>query len=158
MIIRPASRTDAPKIAEIWNEMITGTLFTFTTALKEASSIAGLIAQGQSFFVAEVEGEVVGFSTFSQFRNGPGYANSMEHSIVIREGFSGQKIGAHLMEAVEKKALSDGHRTMIAGISSVNSRAQAFHQKQGYVYAGTLKDVGYKDDRWLDLILMQKML
>ena len=158
MIIRPASLTDASKIAEIWNEMITGTLYTFTTALKDTSSIAGLIAQDQPFFVAEVAGDISGFSTYSQFRSGPGYANSMEHSIVVREGFVRQKIGAHLLDAAEKSALLKGHRCMIAGISSVNARARAFHHKQGYAYAGTLKEVGHKDGQWLDLILMQKML
>jgi len=156
--IRPAVEADAERIADLWNEMIRDTLWTFTTAEKTTAQIVTLMEGVGDVFVAETDNQIVGFATYSQFRTGPGYANSMEHSIVVSEHHTGQKLGDRLLLAVEKDAREKGFRTMIGGISSANPRGEAFHARLGYTHMGTLKEVGFKNGQWLDLILMQKML
>ncbi len=156
--IRRAKEVDAEWIADLWNVMIRETLWTFTSQLKTEAQIIQLMNGVGEVFVAQIEAQIVGFATYSQFRNGPGYANSMEHSIVVSEAHTGQSIGRHLLNAVEDDARAKGYHTMIGGISSANPRGEAFHSRQGYTHIGTLKEVGFKNDQWLDLILMQKLL
>ncbi len=158
MHIRTAKEDDLPEIAAIWNDMIQKTLWTFTTSLKDANSIRQIQDGPGEVFVADGNGELAGFACYSQFRNGPGYANSMEHSIVLRRDYRGQNIGRQLLEAVETDAQRKGFHVMVAGVSSANSGGRAFHEAVGYTYVGTVREVGRKCDQWLDLILLQKIL
>jgi len=156
--IRRATPKDASKVAELWNIMIRDTLSTFTTVLKDVEAIEHLISSNEAFFVAEISETVVGFATYSQYRTGPGYAFSMEHSIVVDDAHQGQTIGKQLIKTIEENARANGVRTMIGGFSSTNPKGQAFHAALGYKKAGHLKEVGYKNGQWLDLIFMQKRL
>lgn len=162
MNYRSAVASDAPHVVALWNRMIRETLWTFTTAEKSVEGIAAQIAaaaQGPSgFFVAEVEGVLAGFVTYAQFRNGPGYARSMEHSIIVDDSLGLRGVGRALMAVAEEDARAKGHGTMVAGVSSANPRGRAFHEAIGYSYVGTMKRVGYKWDQWLDLHLLQKLL
>lgn len=158
MKIRQGAPGDFPRVAEIWNGMITTSLATFTTALKTPENIAAYASGEGAVFVAEVEGQIAGFSCYSQFRNGPGYAHSMEHSIVIDPAFQAKGIGAQLLSAVEKDARDKGYHVMVAGVSSANPAGRSFHEKMGYSYIGTMKEVGRKNEQWLDLHLLQKLL
>jgi len=138
--------------------MIRDTLWTFTTDLKDEEIINGVMAGPGDIFVAETSDGLAGFAAYSQFRNGPGYARSMEHSIVIADAYQGQKLGAGLLSEIEGDARTKSYKTMIGGISSANPRGIAFHAAMGYTTIGTLAQVGYKNGQWLDLTLMQKIL
>jgi phosphinothricin acetyltransferase len=158
MKIRPAGAADAAAIADLWNGMISGTLHTFTDVEKTPQEVAALInARPAAFWLAEAEA-LAGFVTFGPFRSGPGYAATVEHSIVLAPSARGQGLGRRLMLAAEKAAQDQGVHVMIAGISSANAGAVAFHNALGFVQAGLLREVGRKRGQWLDLILMQKSL
>ncbi|MBM1310867.1 N-acetyltransferase [Sulfitobacter mediterraneus] len=158
MIVRPASAEDAAGIATLWNRMIRDTVFTFTTLEKSATEVAALINERPSaFWVAEAEG-LAGFVTYGAFRSGPGYAHTVEHTVIVADGFGGQGVGARLMQQTEKAARDQGVHVMVAGISAANGAAVAFHRKVGFVQTGRLPEVGRKHGEWLDLILMQKTL
>ncbi len=158
MRIRPATTQDAASIAELWNTIIRDTFYTFTSQEKQPANIAQSIRDDICFLVAEDTGKIAGFATYSQFRNGPGYAHSVEHSIVVDEAHAGKHVGRQLMQQLEQHARDTGHHTMIGGISSANPRGQTFHEALGYTHMGTLREVGHKRGQWLDLHLMQKML
>ncbi|WP_050602893.1 GNAT family N-acetyltransferase [Ruegeria sp. 6PALISEP08] len=159
MKVRPAQPADAPAIAEITNQIIRETLVTFTTDTRSAESIAQDIhARGPGFLVAEVDDHVVGFATFGPFRSGPGYAHSCEHSIQLARDARGKGAGRALMAALEQAARAKGIHVLVAGISSANSAAVAFHAALGFEQVGHLPQVGYKWGQWLDLVLMQKIL
>ncbi|MBM1634077.1 N-acetyltransferase [Sulfitobacter mediterraneus] len=158
MIVRPASAADAQGIAALWNGMIRDTVFTFTTVEKTPAEVAGLIdARPSAFWVAEA-GALAGFVTFGAFRAGPGYAHTVEHTVIVADGFGGQGIGARLMAQAEKAARDQGVHVMVAGISGANEAAVAFHRKMGFAQTGHMPEVGRKHGVWLDLILMQKSL
>jgi ribonuclease T2 len=91
-VIRPARRDDAGGIAAIWNHVIRDTTQTFATAEKDPEALAVQIID-QPCFVAEAAGVVVGFVIYGQFRSGPGYAHTMEHSIHVAEGARGAGLG-----------------------------------------------------------------
>ncbi len=156
-MIRPARASDAEAIAAIWNPVIRYSTITFTTMEKSADRIAQLIAI-HPVFVAEADGSVAGFATYAPFRSGPGYVHTMEHSIHVAADARGTGIGRRLMEALEAHARTEGVHSLVAGISGENTSGIAFHAALGFVHAGRLPEVGRKFDRWLDLVLMQKVL
>jgi phosphinothricin acetyltransferase len=160
--IRPATTQDASAILKIWAPVIRDTTITFTSADKTRDDIEVWIedrqARGREIFVAEADGAVAGFATYDQFRGGNGYAHAMEHSIMLGPQARGQGIGRALMRAVEDHARAAGAHTMVAGISGENAAGIGFHAALGYEHCGTLPQSGRKFGRWLDLVLMQKIL
>ncbi|MCU4653129.1 GNAT family N-acetyltransferase [Roseibacterium sp. SDUM158016] len=159
-MIRPAVPGDAPAIAGIWNRIISETVITFTTAEKDPGALAAGIAEGAPCHVADMgsDGGVVGFVTAFQFRGGPGYAHTFEHSIHVARGAEGRGIGRALMQAVERDLRGRGVHSLFAGVSGENAGGIAFHAALGYREAARLREVGWKFGRWHDLVLMQKML
>ena len=158
MIIRAAGTQDAAEIAAIWNDMIRDTLFTFTTEQKTDAGIVAMIADRPgAVWVAQTD-RIVGFVTYAQFRTGPGYLSSVEHSIVLGDGARGQGVGRALMDQACLSAAQQGRHIMVAGISSANIGGVAFHAAMGFQQVGRMPEIARKDGQWLDLILMQKML
>ncbi|WP_208354209.1 GNAT family N-acetyltransferase [Pseudaestuariivita rosea] len=161
-MIRSAERNDAPAIAAIWNDIIRHTAMTFTTEEKTARAISADIylkrEKGHGFFVFLEKGDVLGFVTYAPFRNGPGYRHTMEHTIHLTDQARGRGIGRALMATAEGHARATGMHSMIAGISGENAGGVGFHAALGYREIARLPEVGYKYKRWMDLILMQKIL
>lgn len=158
-MIRAAADGDTPEIATLWNWMIRETLATFTTEEKTDHDIRQMIkARAGLFFVAEKAGSLVGFATCGPFRAGPGYAFTVEHSVIVSPTAHGTGCGRALMTSLETKARDHGVHVMVAAISSANPTAIAFHKAIGYDEAGRLAEVGRKAGEWLDLVLMQKIL
>lgn len=157
-MIRRARPEDANAIAAIWNQIIRETTHTFTTQEKDPDALAAQILAGVPWWVAEVNNAVQGHATYGQFRGGPGYARSMEHSIHLSNSAKGRGVGRALMTALETHARSEGVHVMVAGISGENTAGQAFHARLGYQDCGRIAQAGFKWGRWLDLVLMQKIL
>lgn len=158
-MIRSAEPADARAIAALWNAMIRDTLSTFTTVEKTVAELESLITERQgAVFVADIDGTCGGFVTFGPFRGGPGYAATAEHTVIVAADGQGHGVGRDLMLAAEAAARALGMHVMVAGISHTNTAAQAFHTKLGYREVARMPEVGRKADRWLDLVLMQKIL
>lgn len=159
-MIRPARPSDAAAICAIWNPIIRDTLVTFNPVEKTVSDIEAICAaKGDAFLVAEDEsGAIMGFASYSQFRGGEGYRHTCEHTIILAPHARGRGVGRQLMSALCDHARHAGYRSMWAGVSAENPDAVAFHRRIGFAEVATLPQVGFKFDRWIDLILMQKML
>ncbi|MDG2340013.1 MAG: GNAT family N-acetyltransferase [Paracoccaceae bacterium] len=159
MNIRRATRADAAAVAAIMLPVIRDTAITFTTTEKTEEGVrADIVARGDSFQVAELDGEVVGFATLFPFRAGPGYAHTKEHSIVLAPKAHGQGLGRALMIRLEEVAHESGIHSLFAGVSGENQDGVAFHRAIGFRIVATLPEVGFKFGRWMDLVLMQKIL
>ncbi len=159
MIVRRARASDAASIAEITNAIIRDTLVTFTTDERSVDAIATDIEiRDPAYLVAERDGQVQGFATYAPFRNGPGYAHCREHTIQLAPEARGQGAGRALMSALEGVARAEGVHVLVAGISSANPGAVAFHAALGYTQVGVMPEVGFKWGKRLDLVLMQKIL
>jgi phosphinothricin acetyltransferase len=157
-MIRPARPGDAAAIAAIWNRVIRDTAFTFTSAEKSVDTLAEAIAAGAPWHVTEAAGAVRVFLTASQFRGGPGYAHTFEHSVHVAPAAQGAGHGRALMRAIEADLAARGAHSLLAGVAGENPGAMAFHAALGYRVVATLPEVGWKFGRWHDLVLMQKML
>ncbi|MCL6283165.1 N-acetyltransferase family protein [Ruegeria sp. 2012CJ41-6] len=159
MIIRQAVEKDAPAVAALINEMVRGSLITFTVDERDCAQMTEQIRQsGPRFLVAEKAGAVLGYASYKPFRDGPGYRHSMEHSILLAPAAHGCGTGRALMTRLEAIAVGEGVHVLIAGISSANPDAVGFHKALGFDAVGRMPQVGRKWDQWLDLVLMQKIL
>lgn len=162
MTIRAATDSDADAICAIWNPVIRDSEITFNAIQKTPADIVAMVADkaamGHAMLVAEGPNGLDGFATYSQFRNGIGYARTMEHTVVLAPVARGRGVGRVLMAAIEDHARAGGAHSIFAGISSGNPAGVAFHERLGYIHAATLRQVGWKFGRWFDLHLMQKML
>lgn len=112
-------------------------------------------AAGLPVLVAEVDGAVAGYASYSAFRPHQGYRHTVEHSVYVVERFRGRGVATVLMDALVARARADGHHVMMAGICSSNTGSIALHERLGFVTVGVLPEVGRKFDRWLDLTLMR---
>lgn len=157
-MIRRARPGDAAAVAAIWNRIIRDTSATFTTAEKDAQALARTITAGAPFHVAEEAGAVIGFVTASQFRAGPGYAHTFEHSVHVAPAAQGCGHGRALMQTVEADLAARGVHSLFAGVAGENVDGAAFHAALGYREVARLPEAGWKFGRWHDLVLMQKML
>lgn len=156
--VRDAGAADAGQVAGIWNHYIEGTAVTFNAAIKSVDEVAAEIAARPAFVVAAEDGEILGFATYGQFRGGVGYRYSVENTVLLAPGRSGQGLGRALIEGLCTRARAQGHHSMIAGVSGENPAGVAFHARCGFVTVATIPEVGYKFGRWMDLVLMQRML
>ena len=162
MQIRPATPEDLPEILEFWNPLIRETTVTFSSEEKTLEGLGRMITTrrdaGREFLVADDAGQVLGLVTYDQFRGGNGYRHAMEHTIILSEAARGRGVGRALMAAIEAHARRGGAHTMVAGVSAENEAGVSFHLALGYETVGRLPQSGRKFGRWLDLVLLQKIL
>ncbi|NQX25303.1 GNAT family N-acetyltransferase [Curtobacterium sp. VKM Ac-2852] len=115
-------------------------------------------ADGYPVIVAEVDGQVAGYATYSQWRPHQGYRLTVEHSVYVVESFRGRGIATALMAELVARATAEGRHVMMAGICSTNTGSIALHERLGFTTVAVVPEVGRKFDRWLDLTLMQLSL
>lgn len=161
--LRCAKRDDAAAIKAIMAPVISETTTSFASKERSVEDWANTIEakhlSGRAFYVAEFEGEVIGYATYDQFRpENDGYRHTMEHAVYLNEKAQGQGLGRILMLMVEEHAREAGHHSMIGVIDAENASSIAFHLALGYEMAGRLPKVGLKFDRWLDALFMQKFI
>lgn len=162
MEIHQATQSDIPVILDVWNPIIRDREITFNSVEKTVDMMAGELAEkstkGLPFLLAIEGGTLLGFATFGQFRASNGYRKTAEHTIILARDARGRGVGRTLLEEIENHASKRGFHSMIAGICSTNESAVSFHTACGYQRVGHLCEVGFKFDKWYDLVLMQKML
>lgn len=160
--IRPATADDAAQIAALLLPVVRDTTITFLSTPKTAPDIvADLDAKakaGHAMFVAVAGDQVMGMAGYGQFRGGNGYAHAYEHSIVLAPEARGHGVGRMLMDRLQEHAQASGGHTLWAGVSGENPAGVAFHARLGFEQIAVLPEVGRKFDRWLDLVLMRKIL
>jgi L-amino acid N-acyltransferase len=160
--VRDAVRGDVGAITDIYNEAVRHT--TASWDLEPVSLQSRLdwydtkIAGNWPVLVAEEAGAVVGWASFSQFRDKPGYRHSVEHSLYVRQDHQGRGVGSRLLTALVVEARRRGLHTMVGGVSGDNPGSIAFHEKHGFAVVARFPQVGRKFDRWLDLVFLQLLL
>ena len=103
-------------------------------------------------------GDLMGFASFGTFRAWPAYKYTVEHSIYVASTYRGQGIGRLLLTSLIETAQSLDYHTLIGGIDASNIASITLHEKLGFTHCGTLKQVGFKFGRWLDLAFYQRVL
>ena len=115
--------------------------------------------EGLPYLVAEAAGRVVGFAYAGRYRPRSAYRFTVEDSVYVAPGATGQGIGGRLLAEVISRAEALGLRQMIAVIGdSANLGSIRLHERLGFRQAGLFLAVGWKRERWLDSVLMQRPL
>lgn len=161
MIIRSAALEDVPSILKIYNEAILNTVATFDTVPRTLEQQEFWFKQhGDRYpvLVAELGGAVVGWASLNAYSDRLAYERTSELSLYIHHDFRGQGIGKKLMEQVLEAGKDAGLHTVLSRIVEGNDSSIYLHRIFGFDYIGVMREVGFKFDRLLDVILMQKML
>lgn len=162
MQIREAVEADFGEITAIYNEVIANSTAIYndhpTTCDERLVWWKTRKEQGYPFLVATADGCVAGFATFGDFRAWPGYRFSVEGTIHIHSSQRGRGIGTELLKALIMQARALGKHTMIAGVDSENIASLRFLERFGFERVAHFQEVGYKFNRFLDLIFLQYWL
>jgi len=108
--------------------------------------------------VFDSEDSLLGFTSYGSFRNWPAYKYSVEHSVYIRIDRRGKGLGKLLLREIIKSAEKQDYHVLIGGIDASNTTSISLHEKEGFVFCGTIKQAGYKFGKWLDLAFYQLIL
>ena len=160
MQVRPARGTDLDAIGRILNTEIAGGTASWKTERLDRPALQAWFDNRIGTWAACVaeKQEPVGFSALGCFRPGAGYFTTVEHSVYVEAAHQGKGLASALLGTAVEWARAAGYHRMIGGVSADQTASLAFHRKMGFVQAGHLPEVGRKNGRWLDLILMVRAL
>jgi phosphinothricin acetyltransferase len=162
-VIRASQDTDLAQIAAIYSHHVrngTGTFEIDPPSVQDMTARrAEVLGRGLPWLVAEQDGAVVGFAYCNWFKPRPAYRFSAEDSVYIAPGAEHRGIGRALMVRLCDESERAGVRKLIAVIGdSGNLGSIGLHRSLGFEQVGILDGVGWKFDRWLDVVLMQRVL
>jgi len=162
-VVRDAAADDLAAITAIYGEgVLTGT-GTFETdppdAAEMARRVAAVAALGLPWLVAEIDDVLVGYAYAGPFRTRAAYRYTVEDSIYVLASAQGRGVGKALLTVLIARCEALGVRQILAVIGdSANTGSVALHAACGFQPAGAVSDVGWKFDRWLDVVFMQRSL
>lgn len=161
--IRPSTDADVPAIASIYAHHVLNGTGTFETVPPTESEMrerrADVLGKGLPYLVAEDGGQVAGYAYCQWFKPRPAYRFSAEDSIYLHPDARGKGLGRLLLAELARQAEALGVRKLIAVIGdSGNAGSIGVHRAVGFTPAGVIKSCGWKFDRWLDIVLMEKAL
>ncbi len=160
--IRPYQIDDAPGILEIINYNILNSTALYDyeprTLENQISILDEKLSKGFPIIVATENEMVVGFGYYSEFRFREAYKFTVEHSVYAHPNHLEKGIGKLILENLIHLAKVQKLHTMIGVIDAENKGSIEFHKKFGFEIAGTIKESGYKFNRWLHSVFMQKMI
>ncbi|QEW06042.1 GNAT family N-acetyltransferase [Nitrincola iocasae] len=150
-------------ILDIFNDAILHTTALYEYQPRDRQTIDRWFADKQQLNLPVIgaldeHGQLMGFASYGRFRPFPAFNTTVEHSIYLHPDYRGRGIGKVLLLALIERAQSQQYHCMIGAIDADNAASIALHQALGFQETGRLPQVGYKFDRWLDLVFYQKQL
>ena len=161
--IRPAEPRDVAAITRIYDHAVRHGTASFELEPPDEAEIkrrmGDLVGRGYPYLVAELDGAVAGYAYAAPYRTRPAYRWSVEDSIYIAPQMQRRGVGRALLDHLIGASEACGFRQMIAVIGdSAQTPSIALHEAAGFRLVGTLASVGFKHERWLDSVLMQRAL
>jgi L-amino acid N-acyltransferase YncA len=161
--IRPAAEADLPFITEIYRHAVlhgTATFELIPPDLAEMTRRFAVLSEGGfPYFVAVLEGQVIGYAYAGAYRPRPAYRFTVENSVYLQPDIHRRGIGRQLLQRLIAESEARGYRQMIAVIGdSANAGSIGVHTRCGFQMIGTHPNVGFKFGRWLDTVMMQRAL
>ena len=161
MLLRLARPEDAEATRLIYNTEVTGSTVTFDLvprSLEEQMAWIDERSGAMAVVVAELDGEIAGFSALSPYRSRPAYSTTVEDSVYVDERFRGRGVGRALLGEICQIAGTRGFHTVMARVVGGHTASIGLHESLGFSIVGTEREVGRKFGKWLDVVLLQKML
>jgi L-amino acid N-acyltransferase YncA len=163
MLLRNSTDADIPSIQSIyahWVSVGTGSFELEPPTIDDMTTRRlDVLSKNLPYIVAEQDGAVVGYAYANWFRPRPAYRFSVENSVYVHPDAHRGGIARLLMAELLTRCEQAGARQMIAVIGdSENVRSIGLHTAMGFTHMGTLRSTGWKFDRWLNTVLMQRAL
>ena len=165
--IRPATPADIPAITRIYAHAVQHGTASFELEPPDEAEMArrqqALLDGGFPYLVAMSDGaeadDVLGYAYAGPYRARPAYRFSVENSVYVAADAHRRGVGRALMDRLIAESVARGYRLMIAVIGdSAQTSSIELHRAAGFKLVGAFEGVGYKFDRWLDTVLMQRAL
>ena len=162
-IIRPATVADLPGILEIYNDAVLNTTATYDyeprTLEQRAAWFEERSREGYPILVAvDDAGRVVGWSALNPYHARIGYRFTAENSVYVAADMRGKGIGKLLLPPLIAGAQAKGLHAIIAAIDAENAASIRLHAAFGFEQVGHFKQTGFKFNRWLDVVYMERLL
>jgi L-amino acid N-acyltransferase YncA len=162
-LVRAASEADMAVVRDIYAHYVLYSLATFEETPPTLDEMLGRrrasVDLGLPYLVAEARGEILGFAYAAAYRARPAYRFTIEDSVYVAEGLSGQGIGSALLGELISRCEGGPWRQMLAVVGdSANLGSIALHRRFGFELVGILRSVGFKHDRWVDTPILQRAL
>lgn len=160
LTVRQATPQDLGAITDIYNEAILKTVATFDTnpkTLEEQKSWYENHGNKYPILVAEQDDIIVGWASLSRWSDRCAYSDTAEISLYVKEEYQGKGIGHKLIEKIVQEGQNVGLHTLIARITEGNKVSVHLAESVGFKHVGTMKEVGKKFGKLLDVNLMQKI-
>jgi L-amino acid N-acyltransferase len=159
--LRLATKADLPQINDIYNYYVSNSTCVWTTHLcteQEREQWFTSHDEATPVLVAAQNGKIVAWGTFSSFQTACTFHKTVENSIYVHHEFQRQGIGRQLLAELVYRAREAGFGSIVAAISADRAASLALHQAAGFQEVGRFQAVGYKFDRYLDLVYLQLRL
>jgi phosphinothricin acetyltransferase len=162
-LIRPSRDEDLPAITRIYGHHVlhgTGTFETTPPSVEDMTARrADVLGKQLPWLVVEDDGQVLGFAYGNWFKPRPAYRFSVEDSIYLAPEAAGKGLGRALLAELMAELERGGIRKVMAVIGdSANAGSIGVHTALGFEHVGVVKSCGWKFERWLDIVLMEKTL
>ena len=162
--LRDATPRDLPDIREIYNYYVVNSVVTFDEdqmTLKEWKAKFALLTKMKMPFIVAVSpnGDVLGYALVQQWKPKAAYRYTVENSIYIRPAATGKGLGKALLGELIARAKQAGLKEILAVIADKGAEGSVkLHESFGFKEIGRMGRVGYKFERWLGTVMLQKSL
>jgi phosphinothricin acetyltransferase len=163
IVVRDALGSDMEAVRAVYAHHVLNGRATLEEVPPSTGEMAGrreaVLALGLPFLVAERDGRIVGFSYASSYRPRAGYRFTVEDSIYVADGFARRGIGSALLGALIGRCEAGPWRQMLAVVGDGGNLASIqLHRRFGFEPVGSMRSVGYKLGRWVDVVILQRSL
>jgi len=162
VLIRPAAVADSTAILEIYNHEVRTSLVTFDlvprTEAEQRTWITDRSGAHAVLVAVDDDGTVAGFGALSPYRERPGYSTTVEDSIYVHRDHRGRGVGRLLLAELVDTATAHGFHALMAKIVAGHEASITLHAAAGFEVVGHEREVGRKFGKWLDVVLMERLL
>jgi phosphinothricin acetyltransferase len=162
-LLRDSTPADVAACAAIYREAVRNGTGTFELDEPDDAEMGrrrdAILAQGLPWLVAERGGRVLGYAYANQFRPRRAYRFCVEDSIYLDPAARGQGVGRLLLAELIGRCQRLGIRQMLAVIGDADNKGSiSVHKSCGFEHSGVFEAAGWKFERWLDVVMMQRRL
>jgi L-amino acid N-acyltransferase YncA len=162
LILRPYSPADIAAVTRIYGHYVRETVITFETEVPDEAEMATrfktIAGKGHPLLIGELDGEIIGYAYASTYRPREAYRFTCEDSIYLAPSAVGHGIGGKMLGRLIEESSRAGLKQMLAVITAERENSIRLHAKHGFRMIGRYDALGYKFDRWLDIVHMQRAL
>lgn len=159
--IQKASAENYQAIAEIYNEYIRAGNATMDTSLKSADDIADWVKkfnEREALYALNLDGETIGWGIIKRYSDREGYRFACETAVYLNSSQTGKGYGSMIKKFLIERCKELDYRHLVAKIFAQNKASIDYNLKLGYTIVGTQKNIGFRNEQWMDVVILQLLL